>query len=285
MSTLTVNQPFFFSGCPVQATAPDACQPQEEENFQYLAPALAHIFNSVPQDAIMAFGYTHRELVSQRSAVEIFTKNIIPQLSARGYTDLVLEVFPKGNPTDAIEIEIEEFNRSGTIGTEMNRFLNVVDRASFEFLLQQARAHGITIHSGGVNYDNVFQTIWYPNFQAYPQRVEMVRQEVARNTEDRISLLANQGLKVFSLNGTAHNDIYPAKKNVTASFGKTLNALFPNRFVEIDMVLPELSERKDYYKDLPLSSKCFWRKFIPSTGINLVSELGPRSYLLFWPKP
>jgi len=285
MSTLTVNQPFFFSGCQAQTIGPASCQPEVEAHFQDVSPALTNITDAVPEGSILAFGYTHREDPSHRSAVEVFANDILPQLAGKGYRDLVLEVFPHGKPTDLIEQEIDEFNRSGTIGTEMNRFLNVVDRASFELLLQQVRNYGIEIHSGGVDYANIYQTLWYPGFQSYPQRVQMAREEIAKNSGRVIKALAGQDKEVFSLNGTRHNDLYPAPLNASSSFGKSLNAAFPGKFVEIDLVIPELSARKDYFKDLPLSSKCTWKHFIPGSGVNLVSELGANSYLLFWPWP
>lgn len=285
MSTLTVTQSFFISGCQVQTSNPASCQPDVEAHFQAVSPALTNITDAVPEDSILAFGYTHREVPSDRSAVEIFANNILPQLANEGYHDLVLEVFPHGKPTDLIEWEIAEFNRSGTIGTEMNRFLNVTDRANFEVLLQQVRNYGIEIHSGGVDYANIYQTLWYPGFQSYPQRVQMAREEIAKNSGGVIKTLAGQDKKVFSLNGTRHNDLYPTPQNASSSFGKSLNNIFPGRFVEIDMVVPELSARRNYYKDLPLSKNCIWKHFIPSSGINLVSELGPNSYLLFWPNP
>lgn len=283
MSILSVTQSFFISGCQVQTTNPASCQPDVEAHFQDVSPALTNITDTVPESSILAFGYTHREVPSDRSAVKIFANNILPQLAGEGYHDLVLEVFPHGKPTDLIEKEIAEFNRSGTIGTEMKRFLNVTDRTNFEVLLQQVRNYGIEIHSGGVDYDNIYQTIWYPDFKSYPQRVQMAREEIAKNSGGVIKALADQGKKVFSLNGTRHNDLYPTPLNASSSFGKSLNAAFPGKFVEIDLVIPELSARKDYYKDLPLSSKCVWKHFIPSSGINLVSELGANSYLLFWP--
>lgn len=285
MSSLIVTRPFFFSGCQVQTAGPASCHPEVEAHFQDVSPALSDITDAAPEGSILAFGYTHRQDLSQRSAVEIFANDIVPQLAGEGYHDLVLEIFPHGKPSGLIEQEIAEFNRSGTIGTEMNRFLNVTDRASFELLLQQVRAHGIAIHSGGVDYDNIYQTIWYPGFASYPQRVQMAREEIAKNSGNAIRCLADKGKKVFSLNGVLHNDLYPTKNSAPASFGQSLNNLFPGKFVEIDMVVPELTAKNKAYKDLPLSSHCNWKSFIPKAGINLVSELGPNSYLLFWPNP
>jgi hypothetical protein len=149
---------------------------------------------------------------------------------------------------------------------------------------QQARDLGIRIHSGGVDLSNIYYTLWHPGFLASPQRLLQARMEIARNSRDRIMSLVNEGKKVASLNGTLHNDLYPTQKSGPASFGKGLNALFPGRFVEVDLVVPELSAKNKAYTDLPLSAQCNWESFIPSSGVNLVSEAGPNSYLLYWPK-
>jgi len=288
MALMPLNPVLFFSGCQPQPKVSDAntqtCQPLETMSFPDATSAIEHIEDSVEADPILAFGYTHRETSSQPSAVEIFAREIIPQLTADGYTDLVLEIFPQGGQLDTIELEIAEFNRSGIIGKEMDRFLNVVDRENFELLLQQVRTHGISIHSGGVNYNNVYQTIWYPNFTSHPQRVEQARTEIAQNTRNALVSLAAIGQRVFSFNGTIHNDIYPNERNASASFGEEITRTFSGSFVEIDMVLPELSARNDYHRDLPLSSNCSWERFIPSAGVSLVSEQGLNSYLLFWPE-
>ncbi len=284
MSSLTVNQPFFISGCQYKPASPAVCTPLSEEQFPDAATSLDDLLGSAAPGSILAFGYTHRQLPTQPSAVEHFAEEIMPGLAEAGYHDLVLEVFPRGNPDSQLELEIAAFNQTGNIGTEMNRYFNLVDRASFEHLLQQARDLGIQIHTGGVDLSNIFYTLWHPSFLASPQRILQARMEIARNSRDRIRLLVNEGKNVASLNGTLHNDLYPTQKSGPASFGKSLNAMFPGRFVEIDLVVPELSAKNKAYKDLPLSAQCNWESFIPSSGVNLVSEVGPNSYLLYWPK-
>ncbi|OGB88075.1 hypothetical protein A3H38_01525 [candidate division WOR-1 bacterium RIFCSPLOWO2_02_FULL_46_20] len=278
ISSLNISKPYRAKQAEV-----NTCHPEEEAHFEGTTSALDNVIGRSEPDSILAFGYTHRETEGQPSAVEIFAWEVVPYLASIGYTDLVLEVFPRDETGDVIEVEIEEFNETGIVGVEMNRFLNLVDRPNFELLLRQAYASGVNIHSGGLDRDNIFQTIWYPNFALYPERLEVARQEIARNSGDRISSLAAAGQRVFSLNGTVHNDLYPSPRNETASFGGSINSLFPSRFVEIDMVIPELSERHDYYTDLPLSDECSWRSFIPDAGVNLISERGPNSYLIFWP--
>ncbi|MBU1026639.1 MAG: hypothetical protein KKA31_02795 [Candidatus Margulisbacteria bacterium] len=294
MSILMVYQSLFHSRFQVFGADEDSCQTREEINFHDVSTVLDHILKSVPEGSSLAFGYTHRKVASHRSAVGIFADEIVPHLVSKGYTDLVLEIFPKGTPADIIEQEIEGFNCTGTIGAEMKRFLDVYDKSSFTFLLdkigqlnkerRQKGQEGIKIHSGGVDYSNIHQTFLYPNFDSFPQRLNMARKEVARNTKKTIEFLAGKGRKVFSLNGCLHNDLYPHPKKALASFGKELKHSLAGRFVEIDLVIPELSARRNYYQDLALSSKCLWKGFIPDFGVNLVSELGKNSYLLFWPK-
>ncbi|MBN2058645.1 MAG: hypothetical protein JW782_07600 [Candidatus Saganbacteria bacterium] len=286
--TFTIFCPItFFTGCQARTAASreetETCQPLEAMSFPSPTAAIEHINDFVGADPILAFGYTHRETRSQRSAVGIFAKEILPCLADQGYTDLVLEIFPQGGELDAIELEIAEFNRSGRIGQEMARFLSVRDQANFILLLEQARAHNITIHSGGVDYNNVERTILHPEFTSTPGRLETARQEIARNTRDALTDLSSQGRKIISLNGTVHNDIYPTENNVAASFGSEMSEHFPVAYAAIDLVVPELSERNNYYRDLPLSSACDWRDFIPEAGVSLISERGLNSYLLSWP--
>jgi len=283
MTGLQISQILPPANC--QSAGGDACHPQENLNFKNADSALSHVFSSNSQLQVLAFGYTHKETPFQRSAIEKFANEMVPLLAGQEYHDLVLEIFPHGNPSDAIEIEISEFNRTGVIGPEMNRFMGVLDKPSFELLLNQARKYGMAIHSGGVDYQNVNQTILHPNFVNEPWRVQMARHEIAQNTKRRIKALVRGERNVASLNGCSHNDLYPSAANLSANFGRYLNNLFPGRVAEIDLVIPELSERNNYFKDLALSPKCFWKSFIPKQGVNLVSELGKNSYLLFWPAP
>lgn len=264
------------------ANANFSCLPNEEKDVPDTVRALAYILKNKPAEAILAFGYTHRELPEQRSAVKAFSEQMIPLLARRGYKNLVLEVFPKGKPGSLIEKEIAAFNRNGKIGNEMLRFVEVDDRQNFIQLFKKAHSHGIRIHAGGVNYESVFETIWYPNFSSDPKRMKRTNEEIRRNSGEAIRSLAARGKKVFSLNGCIHNDLYPPARHTSASFGPELNRHFPKRVVEIDMVIPELSKRNEYYKDLPLSQSCDWRKFIPAAGMKVLSEKGPNSYLLLW---
>ncbi len=258
------------------------CSPREEKESPDTARALSHILRNKPANAVLAFGYTHRELAEHRSAVKNFSGQIVPYLSRRGYKDLVLEIFPKGKPGSVIENEIAAFNRSGKIGKEMLRFLEVTDKDNFVRLLKQMRSRGIAVHAGGVDYETVYETLWYPNFSAHPKRFQRVKEEITRNSGEALRTLAAKGKKVFSLNGCIHNDLYPTVWNISTSFGSKLNRFFPQRVIEMDLVIPELSERNKYYRDLALSGDCNWRIFIPNSGVNVLSERGPNSYLLYW---
>lgn len=273
---------------PVQAGQNNQCQVREEIGFDNVGQTITYIDNQLPRisgqiDPVYNFAYTHRLSRTERSAVEIFARTIIPQMAARGYHDLVLEIFPCGGP---IEAELVKFNLLGMIGATMHSFFdNLCDKESFQLLLDQARTYGIRLHAGGVDFDNVNQTIWHPDFRTNSWRLRTARAEIVENTGNRVQELILQGQKVFSLNSGLNNDLYPQRNR--RSFTEPLDNEFPGRIIEIDLVIPELTFRQNGAKTLPLSPNCDWARFIPQrreNNLTLVSERGRNSYMLFWLK-
>ncbi|OGC21340.1 hypothetical protein A2291_07565 [candidate division WOR-1 bacterium RIFOXYB2_FULL_42_35] len=281
MTGFLIGQIFYSPGSQGSSGVTNTCQPMVDKDFPDVAPALDYIMKakSTPVNPTLAFGYTHREDYAHRSAIEAFASDIVPWLAKNRYDDIVLEIFPQGEATDPLEKEIASFNQTGKIGQEMKQFINVVDKKNFEFLLMMLWIHGIKIHSGGVDYENINNTILHPNMTS--QEVDQIRREVARNTAGRISALRGQGKKTASLNGCLHTDIYPTPKSLPANFVRHLPVSFGKGVVEVDLTIPEISTKGNAYEDLPLSKQCQWKEFIPNSGMRLVSE-GPRSYLLVW---
>jgi len=268
---------------PVQPGQNNQCQVREE-HFDDMGTALDEVLTSVPSNPSLPgptfmFGYTHREVNSHRSAVRVFAEEILPHFASRGYHDLVLEIFPHGQPTDQIEIEIAEFNRTGNVGQEMQSFIPILDRANFELLLRQAFQHGVRIHSGGVDYNNIFETIFHPALRSSPERMQRTINEINQNSANVISHLARNRKRVFSLNGCLHNNL--RQDQASSGFGRSIAQEFPGRTIEVDLVIPELSRRisrgEKYFRRLPLSPNCHWERFIPRSGINLATPEDARN--------
>ena len=152
---------------------------------------------------------------------------------------------------------------------------------NFEFLLNQAYQHGVAIHSGGVDYNNVSETILHPSFGSSPVRVQTAINEINRNSAEAISNFSRNRKRVFSLNGCSHNNLRP--EQASEGFGRTIAREFPRRTIEVDLVIPELSRRNKYFGDLPLHQNSYWEIFVPQTGANLVSDGIRNSYLLLVP--
>ncbi|KPJ64629.1 hypothetical protein AMJ44_12475 [candidate division WOR-1 bacterium DG_54_3] len=234
---------------------------------------------------ILLFGYTHREKPAHPSAIAVFTKEILPVMKKRGYRDLVIEVFPAGEPDDPIEQELKQFNATGKIGEEMLKFINVLDGSNFVLLLWTAHKLGIQIHSGGVDYATREETVLHSDFVlGNSEAFKKANEQIVKNAQTKILGLHKQKRKVFALNGCLHNDLDPLPEKAFQSFGAPLVKDTPN-VLEIDLVIPELSLRKSYYKDLALTKiqKKNWRNFVPKQGVKLVPGKSKKSYLIFWP--
>jgi len=108
---------------PIQPGQSGQFKEMTTENFPNVELALEPVFDSLPADteSIVSISYTHREVAAHRSAVAIFAQKIIPELAAHGYFDLVLEIFPHGEPDDLIEQELVAFNQTGVIRRQSRR--------------------------------------------------------------------------------------------------------------------------------------------------------------------
>jgi len=266
----------------IAIASPISWQPASNQNNQCQVSnehfdTAAEAIGSLPGNIVM-FGYTHRSTPGHRSAVRLFAEEILPQMAREDFHELVLEIFPHGEPGDQIEIELAEFNRTGRIGREMYRFIRVTDRPYFELLLNEAYRLGITIYSGGVDYGNVEETVLHPSFGSSPARIQTAINEINRNSGQAISRLAGNRKKVFSFNGCLHNNLRPDQ--ASSGFGAAVDRLFHGRTVEVDIVIPELSRRNKSFRDLALGQACNWESYIPRDGVQLV-ESSSQSFLLF----
>lgn len=245
--------------------------------FDDASAALEEIFDLEKEPQALLFGYTHRGPEDKVSAPKHFAQEILPVLAQKKYTDLVLEVFPVGKPGSEIQRELDEFNRSGKIGRWMD-LLIPPDDPDYKLVLEKAFELGMVIHGGGETFENKVV-----NKLIYKRNQQVVNEEIARNSKERMSRLMRQGKKEAWFGGCLHNDVQPPKENRKFSFGWSLEKLFPRQVVEVELVVPELSEQEGLYRYLALPPDCSWRAFIPFKGVNLVRNAYGSSYLLYWP--
>src|SRR3989339_410370 len=248
------------------------------EQFPDSPAALTDLLQKEADAQILLFGYTHRAAGDRQSAPQIFAESFLQTLQVHRFTCLVLEVLPVGQTGSAIQQEIDEYNLTGAIGREMASFLPK-DDPYYRLILEKAHELGIKIYAGGQSYEKLLEC-----GRTVRRELPIVQTEISDNSLKIIRQLADQDEKVAWFGGCIHNDLAPGKANGHGSFGWRLQAQSTRQVVEIDLVIPEISQQADYYRYLPLPPNCNWQDFIPEQGVAKVLNLKSGSYLFYFPK-
>ena len=236
--------------------------------------ALAAIFSNHPSAA--AFGEIHKsdnpgDFTPTNTR---FAEEILPLLPSFGIKDLVVEFLPDDPAADA---ELAIFSLRGSLGADtpiLNQWVSGTEAYGKLKTLETARENGITILGGSMNLAECPD----PNkilemFEEDPSTVSnLVRDHIMRRMEQVLS----EGRAVASYVGIRHNNYAPASWDAEASFGDELFAQSGVRYVEVDLVVPELIEGHE--SQIGLEEP---QNYIPASGVTLVDQ-APR-YLIFFP--
>ena len=122
--------------------------------------------------------------------------------------------------------------------------------------------------------------------KAGPNDVPEMLMMIARHTEADLRRLLAQGTQpatdrlIVAYGGAMHNDLYPSEERKAWSFGPELSAATGGRYVELDLVVPELVRDTDAWKSLAWYS-AFDKKAHPKQ--TTLYRPRPSSYVLIFP--
>ena len=86
---------------------------------------------------------------------------------------------------------------------------------------------------------------------------------------------------ILTYGGALHNDLNPRPGQEAWSFGPQLAAVTQNRYVELDLIVPEFVKDSEAWRNLPWFS-AFDREH--PTSETLLYRPGPASFVLIFPK-
>jgi hypothetical protein len=200
---------------------------------------------------IIGFGEFHqmKSSIGFLSSIERFSKWILPALAPYS-SDLIVETWVKkgcGKIETAVIKEVEEVSkRPKTTENETIR------------LLKTAKSLGIQPHILEVecdDYKRVFETDKEVDYFLMLELVgQLLREKGKKVFLHRVNKQPeNRPLKKMILiyGGAVHNDIAPEKEWETVSFGPAMNTLSKQRYISVDLYVPEFIKGSNLVKNRP----------------------------------
>ncbi len=222
---------------------------------------------------VLAIGETHAQAGTEGipSSTARFTSALLPLLGGRA-SDLVLELWVADGSCGQRETRVAEVQKPVT---EPQRETN---QNEFVLLGQRASELGVRPHvlrPSCADYDRVVA--------AGADGVTEMLALIARETEALIAATLRrnreQGIErvVVAYGGAMHNDLVPREGREAYSFGPSVSAHTGDRYVELDLIVPEFIGDSAAWRSLP-----WYAHFDPRAHPEQVTLLRvrPRSYVL-----
>ncbi len=266
------------SGAPGPAVAaPPSATPAAAPSIKRLeldtaADAFRHVLRLGPK--VLAIGETHApaDVTGVESSTKRFARDLLP-VAAPSAKTLVLELWvadPKCNRAQVAQVQ------KGTQEVTQNQAKT--NPSEFMVLGSEAKRLG------------VMPKILVPSCDEYAgildaggRDIETMLRMIARLSEAEIKkgLAAHPDAMVLAYGGAMHNDVSPAKGREDFSFGPSLAAATGDRYVELDLIVPEFVRDTEAWRALPwyaaFDAKAHGKKAV-------LFETGPRSFVLVFPK-
>lgn len=243
--------------------------------FDSPGAALDHILDTEP--LIIAVGETHalRGTESVEPATVRFRRELLPLLRGRA-SDLVVELLV---PDPACRREAEHAAEVQRPVTERQAMTN---QSEFVALGHEAKRLGIRPHALTPSCEELEEIV-----KAGPDGILEMLVLITRLTADKVRELADQPRQagvprmVLAYGGAMHNDRSPRPGREPFSFGPALAEYAGDRYVELDLIVPEFIKDNDAWRALP------WYPFFegatrPAKVVLFNPE--PGSYALIFPR-
>jgi hypothetical protein len=213
------------------------------------------------------------------SATERFQKQLLPELSKRGTSELVVELLKPAPQCEKTVERVAQQERQVTAKQapeNKNRFVSLgvaaKEQGIVPFLLEPDCSAYQSIAAAGE--ESVFRLL------------EVIGSETERRTRrfyDRQEQRREQGQKpllVVTYGGALHNDIDVDPAGAKFSFGPQLVAATGGRYLELDLIVPEFIADTDVWQKLPWYDS--FDRSRPRSEATLIRS-GPRSFVIVFP--
>jgi hypothetical protein len=240
--------------------------------FASAEAAFDHVLLERPR--VLAIGEAHAQNAGPKlpSSTRRFMDGLLPRLSPRA-ADLVIELWVANGSCGKVEQKVQKQQEAVTApqaATNQNEFMELGHRA---------KALGIMPHALVPSCEQ-YQKIAGAGAADIEEMLTMIKTVTARDVTE---LLAKRGPErlVIAYGGAMHNDLVPRPGREAFSFGPELAKITSERYVELDLVVPEQIKDNETWRALPWYSQYSLEK--AETDAYLLSW-APRAYALVFPK-
>jgi hypothetical protein len=256
---------------PVQA---DAAVGPKFEAYPDLASALKAI---VPADTRVAgFGELHNrtDRAQVRSALSRFTADGLP-VYADTLSDLIVETW-------IVDPKCGQSAKTTTAKVEIKARRPQETKSEIAVLAETARAAKIQPHAMKLSCAD-YEKVAPKGGEPLPDvMLGLITKELSRIAEEAIKHRDKEpGHRplIGLYGGALHNDRFPAEGVADWSYAARVDDLTGNRFVEIDLIVPELAEADASVETQP------WFPLVKNTEPNVkVWKRGERSFVVIFPR-
>lgn len=263
-------------GAPAATAAPTpgyrACGELACKAFPSAEAAFDYVLSEKPR--VLAVGEAHAQAAGPQapSPTRRFMDTLLPRLAPRA-SDLVIELWVASGSCGKVEKQVQKQQAAVTApqaATNQNEFLELGSRA--KALSIQPRALVPTCEQ--------YHQISGAGSGDIEQMLTMIASVTQRDVEELLAKRAPDRL-VVAYGGAMHNDLHPRPGREGFSFGPALERASGQRYVELDLVIPEQIKDTEAWRALPWYAAYSREK--ASDEAYLLSW-APHAYALFFPK-
>ncbi len=217
------------------------------ERFASPAAAFDRVLEGRPR--VLAVGESHAPADGPRvpSATVRFKELLLPRLSGRA-TDLVLELWIANGKCGKSEVAVREKQApivAREAKTNPNEFVALGDAAfglgiKPHVLVPTCEEYARILDAGAGDVDLMLTTI-------AKRSIDVAFKFLPAELTDA----ATGPSTLLMYGGSVHNDLHPRPGREPWSFGPTIAAKVPGRYVELDLVVPEFIKDDEVWKNLP----------------------------------
>jgi hypothetical protein len=258
----------------VAPVAVDAASAVTADRYPDLAAALAAI---VPTDArVIGFGEMHSrtDRAQVTSALSHFTREGLPSLADK-LSDLIVETW-------IVDPKCGQSAKTATAKVEITVRRPQETKSEIAVLAETARAAKIQPHAMKLSCAD-YERVAPSGKDVQPDvMLGLITRELGRIADEAVrhrDKEPNHRPWIALYGGSLHNDRFPATGVEDWSYAARVDQLTGNKFVEIDLIVPELAEAD------PAARKQPWFPLVTSTDDTVkVWKRGERSFVVLFPR-
>jgi hypothetical protein len=225
------------------------------------------------QPRVLAIGEAHAQSGGPGgpSSTKRFMDQLLPRLAPRA-SDLVIELWLANGSCGKVEQKVQKQQQAVTApqaATNQNEFVELGHRA---------KAAGIMPHALVPSCEQ-YQKISSAGPNDVAEMLAMIKTVTQHDVEN---LLARRGPErlIVAYGGAMHNDLVPREGRQDFSFGPELETATNDRYVELDLVIPEQIKDTEAWRSLPWYGHYSAEK---AGNEAVLYSWAPHAYALFFP--